>query len=52
MWNILFDHFSEVGKTIVMPKGSKKEIDEYLLTRYACYLIAQNGILSAEEVDF
>ena len=37
------DHFADVGKTIKMPKGAEKEILDYKLTRYACYLIAQNG---------
>jgi DNA-damage-inducible protein D len=36
-------HFPDIRKTIPMPKGAEKEIDEILLTRYACYLIAQNG---------
>ncbi len=35
------DHFPDVRKTIPMPKGAEKEIDDYLLTRYACYLVAQ-----------
>lgn len=34
------DHFSDVRKTIAMPKSAEKEIDDYLLTRYACYLVA------------
>jgi DNA-damage-inducible protein D len=37
------DHFAEVSKTIKMPKGAKKEVKDYELTRYACYLIVQNG---------
>lgn len=37
------DHFAEVGKTIDMPKGAHKEILDYMLSRYACYLIVQNG---------
>ncbi|HNW50078.1 MAG TPA: hypothetical protein PKH79_03290 [Prolixibacteraceae bacterium] len=36
-------HFPDIRKTIPMPKGAEKEIDDMLLTRYACYLIAQNG---------
>ncbi|MCL2435146.1 MAG: hypothetical protein FWD09_03265 [Lentimicrobiaceae bacterium] len=35
------DHFPDVRKTIPMPKGAEKEIDDILLTCYACYLIAQ-----------
>ncbi|MDR1879480.1 MAG: DNA damage-inducible protein D [Tannerellaceae bacterium] len=37
------DHFAGAGKTICMPKGAEKEIEEIFLTRYACYLVAQNG---------
>ena len=37
------EHFADVGKTIKMPKGAKKVVLDYKLTRYACYLIAQNG---------
>ncbi len=37
------DHFVGVDKTIPMPKGAEKVVLDYKLTRYACYLIAQNG---------
>ena len=37
------EHFPDVRKTIKMPKGAEKEIKDYKLSRYACYLIAQNG---------
>lgn len=37
------DHFADVGKTIKMPKGAEKVVGDFKLTRYACYLIAQNG---------
>lgn len=46
------DHFADVGKTIQMPKGAEKEIDDLMLTRYACYLIAQNGDSRKEEIAF
>lgn len=37
------DHFVEVNKTISMPKSASKSISDYQLSRYACYLIVQNG---------
>jgi len=45
-------HFPDIRKTIPMPKGAEKEIDDILLTRYACYLIAQNGDSRKEEISF
>ncbi len=41
--NEISDHFAAVGKTIDMPKGAKKVIKDYMLSRYACYLIVMNG---------
>jgi DNA-damage-inducible protein D len=46
------NHFPDVRKTISMPKGAEKQIDDILLTRYACYLIAQNGDSRKEEISF
>jgi len=46
------DHFADIGKTIQMPKGATKEVDDIMLTRYACYLIAQNGDSSKKEIAF
>ena len=37
------DHFADVSKTIDMPKGATKQIEDTMLSRYACYLIVQNG---------
>lgn len=45
-------HFPDVRKTIPMPKTAEKEIDDILLTRYACYLIAQNGDSRKQEIAF
>ena len=39
----MFEHFTDVSKTIKMPTGAEKTVLDYKLTRYACYLIAQNG---------
>lgn len=46
------DHFPDVRKVIDAGKGAKHEIDDILLTRYACYLIAQNGDSRKEEISF
>ena len=41
--NAVSDHFVEINKTIDMPKSATKTIMDYKLSRYACYLIVQNG---------
>jgi len=46
------DHFADVGKMVEIGSGATKEIDDLKLTRYACYLIAQNGDSSKEQIAF
>lgn len=46
------DHFVDVNKTIAMPKGAEKQVPDLMLTRYACYLIAQNGDPKKQEIAF
>ena len=45
-------HFVETNKSYILPNGGEKIIKDYALTRYACYLIAQNGDPNKEEIAF
>jgi len=46
------DHFVGVNKMVDLGSGSQREVDDLMLTRYACYLIAQNGDPRKQEIAF
>ena len=46
------DHFADVGKMVDVGSGAQREVADIMLTRYACYLIAQNGDPRKDEIAF
>ena len=46
------DHFPDVGKMVGIGSGTERKVDDMLLTRYACYLVAQNGDPRKEQIAF
>jgi DNA-damage-inducible protein D len=50
--NIVSDHFVDVNKMVTIGSGAQKQVDDIMLTRYACYLIAQNGDPKKDPIAF
>jgi DNA-damage-inducible protein D len=49
---LVSDHFADIGKMIELAKGAQREIEDIALSRYACYLVAQNGDATKSEIAF
>ena len=50
--NQILDHFVDINKMVQLGSGSEREIEDTMLTRHACYLIAQNGDPRKEQIAF
>ncbi len=48
----MVDHFADVSKMAEIGSKAQRKLDDYMLTRYACYLIAENGDPRKEQIAF
>lgn len=49
---VVEDHFADSSKMVTLGSGSNREVEDYMLTRYACYLITENGDPRKEQIAF
>ena len=49
---VVEDHFADASKMVILGSGANREVEDCMLTRYACYLIAENGDPRKEQIAF
>ena len=49
---VVEDHFADASKMVTLGSGANREVEDYMITRYACYLIAENGDPRKEQIAF